>query len=48
LAPGWLGVAGAAGCAVLVATLPVSAVIGGLVMFAVGLGYRATRLRFGG
>ncbi|GAA1867012.1 APC family permease [Paeniglutamicibacter psychrophenolicus] len=48
LGPVWLGVAGAAGCAVLVASLPVSAVIGGLAMFAVGLGYRATRLRFGG
>jgi APA family basic amino acid/polyamine antiporter len=47
LSPIFLGVAGAIGCAVLVATLPPSAVIGGLVMFAVGLGYRAIRLRLG-
>ncbi|MCV9994617.1 APC family permease [Paeniglutamicibacter sp. ZC-3] len=47
LSPAWLGVAGAIGCAVLVATLPPSAVIGGLAMFAVGLAYRAIRLRFG-
>lgn len=47
LSPAWLAVAGAIGCAVLVATLPPSAVIGGLAMFAVGLGYRAIRLRIG-
>ncbi|MBV1779253.1 APC family permease [Paeniglutamicibacter sp. ABSL32-1] len=47
LSPVWLGIAGAIGCVVLVATLPPSAVIGGLVMFAVGLGYRAVRLRVG-
>lgn len=47
LSPVWLGVAGSIGCAVLVATLPPNAVIGGLAMFAVGLGYRAIRLRVG-
>ena len=47
LSPVWLGVAGAVGCALLVATLPPTAVIGGLAMFAVGIGYRAARLRFG-
>lgn len=42
--PRWVGIAGAVGCAVLVATLPATAVIGGLVMFAVGLCYRFVRL----
>ena len=45
LNPVWLGVSGAIGCAVLVVTLPTSAVIGGTVMFACGIGYRAIRLR---
>ncbi|NKG21008.1 APC family permease [Paeniglutamicibacter terrestris] len=45
LNPVWLGVAGAIGCAVLVVTLPTSAVIGGTVMFACGIGYRLIRLR---
>ena len=34
--PRWLSIAGAIGCLVLVATLPVEAVVGGLVVFAVG------------
>ena len=34
--PRWLSIAGAVGCLVLVATLPVEAVVGGLVVFAVG------------
>lgn len=46
LGPPWLGVAGAIGCVLLVATLPFGAVVGGLAMFAVGIGYRAARLWF--
>jgi basic amino acid/polyamine antiporter, APA family len=42
--PRWLQVLGAAGCLLLVATLPWRAVVGGLVVFAVGVGYRAARL----
>ena len=42
-----LGVCGAIGCVVVVAALPSSAVLGGLAMFAVGLGYRAVRLQLG-
>ena len=38
--PRWLNVAGAIGCLVLVVTLPVQAVIGGLVVFAIGAVYR--------
>jgi APA family basic amino acid/polyamine antiporter len=34
--PRWLSIAGAIGCLLLVATLPVEAVVGGLVVFAVG------------
>ena len=34
--PRWLSIAGAIGCVVLVATLPIEAVVGGLVVFAVG------------
>ena len=45
LAPVWLGVAGAVGCTALVVSLPASAVVGGVAMFAVGLGYRWVRLR---
>lgn len=41
----FLQLLGAAACVVLVATLPVGAVVGGLVMFAVGIGYRVARLR---
>jgi APA family basic amino acid/polyamine antiporter len=40
-----LQVLGALGCLVLVATLPWRAVTGGVVVFAVGVVYRATRLR---
>jgi APA family basic amino acid/polyamine antiporter len=38
---------GATGCAVLVLTLPVSSVLGGLGVFAVGAAYRGLRLRRG-
>ena len=34
--PRWLSIVGAIGCVVLVATLPIEAVVGGLVVFAVG------------
>lgn len=44
LSPRWVGIAGAVGCTVLVATLPLTAVVGGLVMFAVGICYRLMRL----
>jgi APA family basic amino acid/polyamine antiporter len=40
-----LQVLGAVGCVVLVVTLPVSAVIAGVAVFAVGVGYRLWRLR---
>ncbi|WP_040337040.1 APC family permease [Candidatus Blastococcus massiliensis] len=43
--PRALQVLGAFGCLVLVATLPWEAVVGGLAVFAVGIAYRATRLR---
>ncbi|MFQ4150034.1 APC family permease [Arthrobacter sp. LAPM80] len=43
--PRFLQLLGAAACVVLVATLPVGAVAAGLVMFAVGIGYRFLRLR---
>ena len=39
--PRWLNVAGCAACVVLVATLPLSAVLAGIVVFAVGLAGRA-------
>ena len=42
--PRWVGITGAIGCTVLVATLPATAVIGGLIMFAVGICYRFVRL----
>jgi basic amino acid/polyamine antiporter, APA family len=42
--PRWLQVLGAAGCLLLVATLPWQAVVAGLAVFAVGAGYRALRL----
>lgn len=41
--PRWLQVLGAAGCLLLVATLPWQAVLAGLVVFAVGIAYRAVR-----
>ncbi|MCZ2820119.1 APC family permease [Modestobacter sp. VKM Ac-2977] len=43
--PRALQVLGLVGCLVLVATLPWQAVIGGTAVLAVGIGYRATRLR---
>lgn len=43
--PRFLQVAGAAACVVLVATLPLESVLAGLAMFALGIGYRAVRLR---
>jgi APA family basic amino acid/polyamine antiporter len=45
--PRWLQVLGAAGCVLLVAALPWQAVVAGLVVFAVGAGYRAVRLAAG-
>jgi APA family basic amino acid/polyamine antiporter len=42
--PRWLSIAGAIGCLVLVATLPVEAVAGGLLVFAVGAAYRLVRI----
>ena len=41
--PRWLSAAGAIGCLVLVATLPVEAVLAGLAVFAVGAVYRSVR-----
>ncbi|MCA4131341.1 APC family permease [Arthrobacter sp. M4] len=45
LYPRVLQLAGAAGCVLLVATLPVQSVMAGAVMFAAGVVYRALRLR---
>lgn len=42
--PRFLQLLGAAACVLLVATLPVGAVVAGLVMFAVGISYRVGRL----
>ena len=42
--PRWLQVVGAAGCLLLVATLPWRAVLAGLLVYAVGIAYRASRL----
>jgi APA family basic amino acid/polyamine antiporter len=41
--PRWLAVLGGLGCAGLAATLPPTAVLGGLALFAAGLAYRAGR-----
>ncbi|KQM84505.1 APC family permease [Agromyces sp. Leaf222] len=41
--PRWLSAAGAIGCLVLVVALPIEAVLGGLVVFAVGVAYRLVR-----
>jgi APA family basic amino acid/polyamine antiporter len=46
--PRALQVAGALGCLVLVATLPWPAVVAGTAVFAVGVLYRAGRLRLSG
>jgi APA family basic amino acid/polyamine antiporter len=43
--PRGLAVAGAIGCVVLVATLPAGSVLAGVVVLAVGIGYRVLRLR---
>lgn len=43
--PRALQVLGAAGCAVLVVTLPLTSVLSGLAVFAAGFGYRLVRLR---
>lgn len=43
-APRWLSAAGAIGCLVLVVTLPVEAVVGGLAVFAAGALYRLVRI----
>ncbi|WP_295120013.1 APC family permease [uncultured Leifsonia sp.] len=43
--PRTLAIAGAIGCLVLVATLPVGAIVAGVVVLAVGMGYRFVRLR---
>jgi basic amino acid/polyamine antiporter, APA family len=43
--PRALQIIGVAGCAILVVTLPLSAVIGGAVVFAFGIVYRAVRRR---
>ncbi|WIB27733.1 APC family permease [Curtobacterium sp. MCSS17_015] len=45
--PRLLSVAGALGCVVLVAALPVSSIVGGVVVTVVGLGYRWARLTLG-
>ena len=42
--PRALQILGAAGCLTLVATLPVSAILAGLAVFAIGAGYRAIRI----
>jgi APA family basic amino acid/polyamine antiporter len=46
--PRWLQVLGAVGCAGLVATLPVTSVVAGVGVYAVGIGYRVIRLRLTG
>ncbi|WP_395245927.1 APC family permease [Agromyces sp. MMS24-K17] len=38
--PRWASAAGAIGCVVLVATLPIASVVGGVAVFAAGVGYR--------
>jgi APA family basic amino acid/polyamine antiporter len=45
--PRALTVAGALGCLVLVVTLPVASIVAGVVVLAVGIGYRVVRLRIG-
>ena len=44
--PKALNLVGVAGCAVLVVSLPLSAIVAGGVMFAVGLAGRLARLRY--
>jgi len=43
--PRILQIIGILGCGILAITLPMSAVLGGAVVFAVGIGYRALRVR---
>ncbi|MFF1571312.1 APC family permease [Leifsonia sp. NPDC058292] len=43
--PKVLQVLGAAGCLLLVATLPITAIVAGIIVVAVGIGYRLIRLR---
>ncbi|WP_285115075.1 APC family permease [Leifsonia sp. fls2-241-R2A-40a] len=43
--PRLLAVAGAIGCVVLVVTLPLPAIVAGIVVLAIGIGYRFVRLR---
>jgi APA family basic amino acid/polyamine antiporter len=45
LFPRWLQVVGASSCLLLVVTLPWPSVVGGVVVFVVGFGYRFVRLR---
>lgn len=44
--PRVLQVAGAVGCATLAVTLPVTSVVAGVAVFALGIGYRASRVRY--
>lgn len=41
-----LQIMGMIGCAILVVTLPWTAVLGGILIFAIGIGYRAIRVRY--
>jgi basic amino acid/polyamine antiporter, APA family len=43
--PRFLAAAGAIGCLVLVATLPLTSIVAGIVVLLIGVGYRAARLR---
>lgn len=43
--PRFLAIAGAIGCLILVATLPLSSIIAGIIVLAIGLGYRLIRRR---
>ncbi|WP_433861864.1 APC family permease [Streptomyces sp. L7] len=43
--PRFLAIAGAIGCLILVATLPLGSIIAGVIVLAIGLGYRLIRLR---
>lgn len=45
--PRALAVAGAIGCLVLVVTLPVGAIVAGIIVLAIGAGYRAVRVGLG-
>lgn len=44
--PRWASAAGAIGCLVLVATLPIASVVGGLIVFAAGAAYRLATTRY--